>query len=86
MTYSLFKGLNQSILLQSSQRRIDFDSFSRGVSANRNCEDYEKALYQIQRNSSSRSLNKRFIEEKKERELEERLVQVGQNYTNYFLI
>lgn len=64
------------IAFQNPQRRIEFDQFSRNVSANRNGEDYEKALYQIQRNSSSRALSKRLTDEQKEKEIEWRLLKV----------
>lgn len=63
-------------LFQSSQRRIEFDEFSRNVSANKSSENYQKALYQIQRNSTSRSLNKRLQEEQKEIAIEENLRKV----------
>lgn len=71
--------LSDSCYLQGSQRRIEFDEFSRNVSANRSCEDYQKALYQIQRNSSSRSLHKRLIDEQRERDIDECLRRVSRN-------
>jgi Trichohyalin-plectin-homology domain len=58
---------------QSSQRRIQFDEFSRSVKSQRNNSDYQGALDQIVRNSSSRSLNKRLQAEQREREIERAL-------------
>ncbi|CAG9807400.1 unnamed protein product [Chironomus riparius] len=57
----------------NSQHRIQFDAFSRKVCDNQKNQDYEYASQQIQRNSSSRHLQKLLIEEQKERELEEKL-------------
>ncbi|CRK94975.1 CLUMA_CG008463, isoform A [Clunio marinus] len=61
--------------MTNSQRRIDLDRLSRNVSANKNFEDYSTALCQIQRNSASRSLSRRLAEEKKEKEIEQHLLQ-----------
>lgn len=75
---SFSRVVTLSIFNQSSQRRIR-DDFSRDVAEGRNCENYQKALYQIQRNSSSRSLSRRLTEEQKERDFEECLRKVSFN-------
>lgn len=54
------------------------DEFSRNVSANRNFSDYQSALFQIQRNSSSRHLHQRFKDERRELEMEDQLLKIQQ--------
>lgn len=58
---------------QNSQRRIQCDEFSRTISQTRLNDNYERALFQMQINSSSRALSKRQEEEMKELEMIEKL-------------